>query len=430
MEQQKRIIQIDDVKPGVSKKRKTGGIISAAAVVLIAAAVFIILSAGSGGDAPTLKSWDSAEVRRGSLVSTTEASGTVVLPTTVNISSTEDSYADRLLVGEGDAITGSDILAILDVPDLEDRRDELTVNLAQAEIELESIGVEYDYQRTGIELSLERLEDDIAEAETELVSAKKLLELSSSRAADYEEAEDNLEALLEEREDLILSLDENRIKKEISLRKQQAAIAQIEVSLRTTESDIADASIRSPIDGEVLSVNEDLAIPGSSIDQGDVLFIVADRNNSFIDFEVYEQYSDQLETGDRMTVTAGTDTFEAEIVKIGRIATMDSDGLSAMVTVRAKPAAGVSLTPGASAVASITLGVEDDVLLLPRGAYLTTGNRKWVYRVEDGKAYRTEVTYGSIEGTDVEIISGLEAGDRIITSSYQNFIDDDVVICK
>ena len=131
-----------------------------------------------------------------------------------------------------------------------------------------------------------------------------------------------------------------------------------------------------------------------------------------------------------MTVTIGSDTMNAEIIKIGKIATMDDDGLSAMVTVRAKPDTDKSLTPGASAVASITLGIENNVLLLPRGSYLTTGSQKWIYRIEGDKAYKTEVNFGSIEGTEVEILSGLSEGDRIITSSYQNFIDEEVIEIK
>lgn len=180
----------------------------------------------------------------------------------------------------------------------------------------------------------------------------------------------------------------------------------------------------------MLSINEDLSIPGSVIDKADSLFVVADREQSYIDFDVYEQYADQLEIGGEMTVTIGSDTMMAEIVKIGKIATMDSDGLSAMISVRAKPITEEILTPGASAVASITLGVESNVLLLPRGSFLTTGSQKWVYRVEEDKAVKTKVTYGSIEGTEVEILSGLEAGDEIITSSYQNYIDENTIELK
>ncbi len=428
--EQERIINIENIRPAASKKKRAGRIITIAAVVAIGAAAFIFFRMQASAEAVSIKSYTTAEVYSGELVSTTEASGTVVLPAQVTIVSTADGYADELLTEEGTLITTEDILATLDVPDLEDTQEELTVSLEQALIELESVNTDYDYQLKDLNIQLKRLEQDITEAEEDVQALKELSELKSSRLTDYETAVDELETLYEQKEDYQISLEETEIKKDIALRKQQAAITQIRTNLQNINEDIEDTKVKSPIAGEVLSINEDLAIPGSVIEKADELFIVADRTESYIDFDVYEQYVDQLEIGGEMTVTIGSDTMKAEIVKIGKIASMDSDGLSAMITVRAKPVTEETLTPGASAVASITLGVEEDVIMLPRGSYLTTGSQKWVYKVEDGKAYKTKVTFGSIEGTTVEVLSGLTAGDEIITSSYQNFIDEDVVVLK
>jgi len=428
--EQERIINIDNVGPEASKKKKIIRRITIAAVVAVGAAIFFFFRYGASAEMVSIKSYSVAQVYSGQLVSTTEASGTVVLPTQVTIVSTEDGWADELLTEEGALITPRDILATLDVPDLDDKHDELTVSLNQAIIELESIQAEYEYKIKNLELKLDRLAVDIAEAEGDAEALKELSELTSSRQTDYEDAVDALEILAEQKEDYEISLEETIIMEDITIRKQQAAITQIQVNLENTDEDIEDTRIKSPIAGEVLSINEDLAIPGSSIEQADALIIVADRTNSFIDFDVYEQYAGLLEIGGEMTVTIGSDTMKAEIVKIGKMASMDSDGLSAMISVRAKPITENSLTPGASAVASITLGVENDVLMLPRGSYLTTGSQKWIYKVENNTAVKTEVTFGSIEGTEVEILKGLVAGDRIISSSYQNFIDEDVIELK
>lgn len=427
---EKRIIDIDNVGPAASKKKKAVRIITIAAVFITGTAVFLTFSSAASSDTVKIKSYSASEVYSGQLVSKTEASGTVILPTQVTIVSSEDGYADELLTEEGAVVTPEDVLATIEVPELEDERDELTVSLKQARIELESIQTDYNYQIKEAKLNIKRLEADILEAEEDVKSQKELLELKSSRLDDYEDSVDILEALEEEKEDYEITLEKAKTNMEIDLRKQQAEVDQTSVNLSNIKEDIERCRIKSPIAGEVLSVNEDLAIKGSYIEAEDSLFIVADRTNSFIDFEVYEQYVDLLEIGGEMTVTIGSDTMNAEIIKIGKIATMDDDGLSAMVTVRAKPDTDKSLTPGASAVASITLGIENNVLLLPRGSYLTTGSQKWIYRIEGDKAYKTEVNFGSIEGTEVEILSGLSEGDRIITSSYQSFIDEEVIEIK
>jgi len=154
---------------------------------------------------------------------------------------------------------------------------------------------------------------------------------------------------------------------------------------------------------------------------------IANRASTYIDFEVDEQYIAVLKVGDSLTTTIGANTITAKITHIGKTASLSSDGLTSTVTVRTRPEGGVSLTPGATATATVTLGTKTDALVLPRGAYLTTGGQKYVYRVEGTKAKKTKVEFGDIQGAQVEVTGGLSAGDTIISSGYTDFIDSDEV---
>jgi len=414
---------MDEVAPKSSKKKKRNRILIIIAILALIAGVFGYLWMSTGSDTFTLRDYESAQVRSGRFVSTTEASGTVILPTQVEIVSPRDGYALDLFAAEGDLVTPSDVLAVLDVPDLEDQKNELTLSLEQAKIEMESLRSSADFNIKALKRTLSRLEDDIADARDEVQKYKELSELKSSRLSDYEDSQSALKDLLEQQEDSQADLEEAGITADISLRKQQAVLNQLNMELATVEQDIEETRIKSPISGEVLSVNESLSIRSSLIEQSDSLFVVADRSDVYIDFDVYEQYAGLLEVGGSMKVTIGTNTMDAEIIRIGKIATMDTDGLSAMISVRARPNTDLTLTPGASAVASITLGVQDNVLLLPRGSWLTTGNQKYVYLIQGNTAVKTKITVGEIQGSDVQILQGLKAGDEIITGSYQAYID-------
>lgn len=427
---ERKIIHVDEVAPRSSKKKKIRTGIIAAGLLLAVAAVFFLFRNSGREETVSVRDYTVSQVSRGTLVSTTEAGGTVVLPVTLTLTSPQEGYTKELLVSEGDNITPDTVLAVLDVPDLEDQRDTLAIKLEQAKLELENLTIDYTYGKRNLERTLSRLADDIAEAEEDAASLRELAELRSSRQSDYEEALDKLEALQELYEDATASLAELQEKETVGLEKQRVSIEQLKVDLEHINEDIEEARIKSPIAGEILSINEDLEISGSLIQVTDALFVVSDRSEVYIDLDVYEQYGSLLEVGGTMTVTVGTTTFEAEIVRIGKIATLDSDGLSATVEVRARPVNDVELTPGASAVSSIVIGKEENTLLLPRGPFLTTGNREYVYKIDGTKAYKTAVTYGSIEGSEVEILDGLSAGDRVITSGYQNFFDYDVIDLK
>jgi len=299
-----------------------------------------------------------------------------------------------------------------------------------ARVSLKSVQNDYDYQIQTKETSLKRLEAKIAEAQKDVETKKALLALKSSRQSDYDAAVKTLDGLLENREDAERELANAIRQRSIALEKQGATISQLETDLARTDEDIEEARIKSPISGEVLSVSSKLSVPGTLISKGTAIMTVADRTGTYIDFDVGEQYVSVLKVGDNFTATIGPRTISASITSIGRVASLASDGLTATVAVRVKPEAGSTLTPGASAVASIPLGTKSGALTLPRGAYLTTGSQKYVYKISGKKAEKTAVEFGEIQGNQVEVVKGLEAGDKIVISSYSEYIDESVVELK
>ena len=430
MELDRKIIHVENSSPLISKKKKKQAYLTAGILGGIIALVIAVILIMSSGDILVIGDYTIAEVVTGSLTSSTEASGTVVLPTQVSIVSMEEGYSNEIYVNEGDSITDSTILAVLDVPELEESRDDLKIDLETESIGLEEIKLNQEYTMKELEISLSRLNGDLAEAGLDLEAEKNLLELKSSRVSEYETAEEALLSLNEQKEDLLLNIEKQKSSGELSLIKQIALINKIQVNLNRVEQDIANSQITSPISGDILSLNEDLTVPGSLIEQNSALFTIANTEDVYIDLEVYEQYSSYLEIGGEMELIISTALVEAEITQIGRVASLSSDGLAATITVRAKPIGRSDLTPGASAVAEIPLGTKDDALLLPRGSYLTTGSQKYVYIIDGSNAYKTEVVFGEIQGSQVEVLSGLEAGDQVIISSYQNYIDQDMIEIK
>ncbi len=425
----RRIVNIDDVKPSSPKGKRVRMIIGiaamAAAVIIVAA---ILGTAGSGSKA--IKGYTAAAVEERDFVKTTEASGTVVVAAEISVPSPQEGYAESVYVAEGDAVGKGQVLASLSVPDLEDKKADLAAQLAVARVSLKSIQNDYDYQIASKEISLKRLEPKIADAERDVETKKALLALKSSRQSDYDEAVKARDSLLENREDAERELANAIRQRSIAIEKQEATISQLETDLARTDEDIEEARIKSPISGEVLSVSSKLAVPGTLIPKGTAIMTVADRTGTYIDFDVGEQYVSVLKVGDKIAATIGTSTIIASITSIGRVASLASDGLTATVAVRARPEAGSSLTPGASAVATIPLGTKAGALVLPRGAYLTTGSQKYVYKIEGKTAEKTAVEFGEIQGNQVEVARGLKAGDRIIVSSYSEYIDENVVELK
>lgn len=399
--------------------------------------VLVLVAAAAGAFAvwgnkslPTVQGFDLATVKQGDLTVTSSASGTVVLPQTLSVTAPQTGYADQVFVKEGDTVKVGTLLASLSVPDLESSQLSLQAQLAVAKLGYDDLVNDWDFTLQTTRTSLARAEDTVAKDQKDADTKKELSTLKSSLATDYQTALDILQAAVQNRDDLKAQLANSLKKRDLALAKQKAAIEEIQLSLDKTLGDIAGAKIRSPIAGEVLTIASALSVPKSLITQYTVLIKIADRASSFIDLEVNEADSGSLKVGDKVTLTVSTRTLVAAITSIGKVASLSSDGLTATVTVRVKPVDTLELTPGASAAATLNLGTKAGALTLPRGAFLTTGAQKWVYVVDGSLARKTAVTFGTLQANTVEVKSGLKAGDTVITSGYQDFIDQDTVQLK
>lgn len=420
---ERKIIQVDESVPLISEKKKKQSIIAFGLVITGVVILIMSLILLTGEKVVKISDYTLATVASGSLIQLTEASGTVVLPIQVSIGSLDDGYADKLFVKVGDKIDKTTVLAKLDVPDLEKDLIDIEKTLITDNLTLDQIKLELEFSVKENELELSRLEKDILEAKEDLDRAKELKELKSSRESDFEDALEIYENLENEKEDLLLSIEKNKRGGVLDIKSQEAQISKDEASRDRIINDIESSKIKSPIKGTILTVEDQLNVPGSQIDEGTELFTVADTSSVYIDLEVYEEYKAALKIGGMMDILVSSKLISAEIIEIGNVASLSSDSLASTIVVRAKPTSNIELTSGASAVANIPLGVKENALLLPRGSYLTTGNQKYIYKIVGKKAVKTEVVFGTIEGAQVEVLSGVEIGDRIITSSYQSFID-------
>ncbi|MDC7218461.1 MAG: efflux RND transporter periplasmic adaptor subunit [Spirochaetales bacterium] len=371
-----------------------------------------------------LRDYESGRVTLGQFESTTQASGTVVIGREVDLPSRQEGYGDELYVDEGDYIVAGQILAKMDVPDLLEDLEDYQISLTSAQIDLEEEIINQKYEILELNKTLEDLRDDIVDAEEDVVKYEELVKVNASRESELEDARDTLEDLQGDLEDSLLDLEKTEQINILEIRDLEDQIKSYEIKIARTQAEIDDTRISSPISGEIQSIADELAVAGSYIAQNDTLITIVDRSSAVVELEVYEEYASLLTEGQEILMTVSDSAVLGTIESIGQYATSSSDGLGSTITVEVVPdqSAGY-LTPGATAVSELSLGARDNVMTLPRGAYLTTGSQKYLYVIKNGVAEKVKVTYGSIEENTVEILSGVEPGDEVILSGYQNFIE-------
>jgi membrane fusion protein (multidrug efflux system) len=182
-----------------------------------------------------------------------------------------------------------------------------------------------------------------------------------------------------------------------------------------TQAQIAKTEIRAPFDGVVglRYVSE-----GSFVNAATRIATLQRLDRLKVDFSIPEKYSARVRLGSPISFTvAGADRkFAGEIYALDpRI-----DSATRTVLIRALcPNPEGRLLPGAFANVGVTLSELNDALLVPAVAIIPGLEEKNVFVVKDGKAERRAVQTGTRMESTVHILSGLAAGDVVITSGLQ-----------
>ena len=425
LEGRSKIVNESNVKPFKTPQQKRQRRVALIVVVLVlglTAAAYLLLAPRE--ETYKLKSYTSAVVTLGDLAQITQASGAVDIPVQIQVASPQAGEADALFVREGDSVAKGQILARLDVPDLFEQLDDLRSDHDAARRSFEKSVQQNLITNKRAEREILNFKKDIVEAEEERDRLSELVKINASRKSDLQAAEKKVEELKGARSEKELQLEENKALQALDEEISRAHIAGIETKIRRLEGEIEKATIRSPMTGKVLGVDGTVGVPGSSIKSGQILFTIVDQSSAIIELDVGEQYASSIAQGQPVTLTINSIKSVGTVASVGQVAQVSSDGLGATITVKVTPAPeSGELLQGTTVVGEFALGVKEGTLLLPRGPYLTTGSQRYLYVVNGNTAERREVTFGEIQGNNVEVLRGAEAGEEVITSGYQNFIE-------
>jgi membrane fusion protein (multidrug efflux system) len=212
------------------------------------------------------------------------------------------------------------------------------------------------------------------------------------------------------------TLAEQGIAPRVTAEDAETGLETAQASLNAALARRGDRMIRAPFAG-VLGLSS--VTPGTLVSPGGVITTLDDIAVVRVDFPVPERYLGVLRTG--TPIRASIDAYGDEVFN-GRIALLDTriNEQTRAVTARAEiPNPGARIRPGMAVQVAVQQG-QRTAPAAPEAAVQYEGDGAFVYRIARGErgstAQRVEVETGSVEGGFVEILSGLNVGDRIVGS--------------
>ena len=167
-----------------------------------------------------------------------------------------------------------------------------------------------------------------------------------------------------------------------------------------------------PISGKIVENN---AVLGAMIDQSTEILTIMDPTLLWIDAEIYENNIAKIKIGQEVEVSVPAypgETFQGKISFISDMLNQETRTITVRTEVENK---GYKLKPGMFADIKIFLNHQSQALVLPEEALLDDKEDKIIFIKLEGKYYPQVVTVGAREGGFVEILSGLQEGDTVIT---------------
>lgn len=162
---------------------------------------------------------------------------------------------------------------------------------------------------------------------------------------------------------------------------------------------------------------------GDYLSRGQDIVTLINSNPIKLEFRIPEVYLSEVAIGQSVDVLVDAfrgEKFSGEVYAIAP--EVDVGGRSFMV--RAQIANDDNrLVPGLFAQVELVLERKENALLIPEAALMPAGDQQYVYRIEDGKAVRAEVSLGMRQGDLVEVISGLEPGAQVVTAGQMKIMD-------
>lgn len=365
----------------------------------------------------------SGVVARGTLLDYMPLRLTIVPRDIVFVDATEGGRVESLFVNPGDFVeAGRPLLA------LSNTQLEMQV-LEQEARQIESITQLQNYQ-TMLEQS--RLQNELAmrDLEFNLTRLKRSLERREGLAAEgivsresVDELRDQIESFEQKRTLQAASNGEQASLRDKQIPKIRTQIESLQRDLEFTRSKLDGLTVRAPVDGRVTSL--DLKI-GQTLRQGERLAQVTRDTGFKLSQRVDEYYLASLREGQQGTIDLSGTSYP---LRVSRLYPEVKDGTFA-VDFEFVSDAPDNLLPGQTVQGKLSFGQGATAVYMPSGAYLESSGGNWVFvlAADGSSANRRVVHTGRRNPEQVEVLGGLQPGERILTSAYTGLDDVDRIV--
>ncbi len=366
-----------------------------------------------------------SEVISGEFNDYIRVSGQVQPMTTIQVSPLESGVVHEIFLEEGAQVKAGDKILELKNENLDMQILNSEADLAEKENLLRNTLISMEQEKLSVHQEMLQLETDVKRNRRAYEAQKQLYQEELIAREEYLRAEEDYD-LAKSRLELVKNRAvQDSLYRNIQVKQMQESLSNMRVNMQMIRRRKEHLILTAPIDGELGLLD---VVLGQSVSSGMKIGQINNLSSYKIEAQIDEHYIDRIMPGLEAQFERQDESYQAVIRKVypevrdGKFkADFKFDGTLPE-----------NIRTGQTYSLNLQLGQPEEAVMIPRGTFYQKTGGRWIYVVtEDGsKAYKREIRIGRQNPQYYEVLEGLEPGEEVITSGYDNLGDNDCLILK
>lgn len=366
-----------------------------------------------------------SEVISGEFNDYIRVSGQVQPMTTIQVSPLESGVVHEIFLEEGAQVKAGDKILELKNENLDMQILNSEADLAEKENLLRNTLISMEQEKLSVHQEMLQLETDVKRNRRAYEAQKQLYQEDLIAKEEYLRAEEDYD-LAKSRLELVKNRAvQDSLYRNIQVKQMQESLSNMRVNMQMIRRRKEHLILTAPIDGELGLLD---VVLGQSVSSGMKIGQINNLGSYKIEAQIDEHYIDRVMPGLEAQFERQDESYQAVIRKVypevrdGKFkADFKFDGTLPE-----------NIRTGQTYSLNLQLGQPEEAVMIPRGTFYQKTGGRWIYVVtEDGsKAYKREIRIGRQNPQYYEVLEGLQPGEKVITSGYDNLGDNDCLILK
>jgi len=265
----------------------------------------------------------------------------------------------------------------------------------------------------------------LKEAERVYKLNKSLYEQKAIGAQEFKQSENNYNYLSEKKRLSEQIMKQDSVSGNQQLKQASQSYKGSQEALNVMQKKVGDLIVRAPVDGQLTSLDAEI---GQSKNKGERLGQIDILSGFKVKVDIDEHYLSRIYTGLMGEFSFAGKDYKLKITKVYSQITNGRFQVD-MEFVGEIPQ---GIRRGQTLQIRLALSDEITALLLPRGGFFQETGGNWIFKVADnGKvAYKVDIKLGMQSPDYYQVLEGLKAGDKVVTSSYENYKNMQELVIK